>query len=132
MYSFLIRLFDCDIIFRMSKKKNRKSENEDINDESTAGFAVNTTDDRFFPALRNSSNFGIDPTATEFKPTEGMNLILQEQRRLRRLEEETEEENLKKRGIAVDDIDNAQRKKSKVDDVAPLVDRLKKKYKSKK
>ena len=113
----------------MSKKK--KIENEDVYDEASVGFAVNTADDRFFPALRNSSNFGIDPTATEFKPTEGMNLILQEQRRLRRLEEEREEENLKQRNISADSGDSAQRKRLKIDDVAPLVDRLKKKYKTK-
>lgn len=92
---------------------------------------MDTTDERFFPALRNSSNYGIDPTASEFKPTEGMSKILSEQRRQRQLHEQRMEEELRNSLQHNDSQDfEAKRKRSKLEDVNPLVDRLKKKYKS--
>lgn len=114
---------------RSAKKKTKQADNEDDGAKRAADFSVNTADDRFFPMLRNSSNFGIDPTSSEFKPTEGMTKILQEQRRLRILEQEKEEQRVR----GVDNIDAASegKKKRSAAEVAPLVDRLKKKYKNK-
>ena len=96
---------------------------------------VNTEDDRFFPFLRKSSKFGIDPTSSDFKPTPGMNRILSEQRRQRQvelneLEEKTRSGGLNDNSSGVDG--NTVGKRKRTDDVAPLVDRLKKKYSSKK
>lgn len=122
---------------RFAKRKNRNLDGNGLDDEPDAGFTVNTSDERFFSVMRNSSNFGIDPTATEFKPTEGMNKILKEQRRLRQLEEERQEEELRTASTLPRSSENSigdadmKRKRSKIEDVAPLVDRLKKKYKSK-
>jgi hypothetical protein len=113
---------------RMSKKKSKKADNEDADEKTNAEFVVNTTDERFFPKLRSSANFGIDPTSSEFKPTEGMNKILTEQRRIRQLEQDREEQ---RRGEGGEEEVSAEGKRKRSNDVAPLVDRLKKKYKNK-
>lgn len=119
-------------MFRLAKKKN-KVDDDVLGAEISAGFSVNTADERFFPALRNSANYGIDPTSSEFKPTEGMNKILREQRKQRQLQEEKMETDLRQadgKNNPAELPEDGKRKLSKLDDVGPLVDRLKKKYKA--
>lgn len=67
--------------------------------------------------------------SSEFKPTEGMKTILQEQRRLRQLEEEKAERELKERTEAAV---SGTAKSASLSTVQPLVDRLKDKFSNKK
>ncbi len=111
--------------------RQRKSKDLVINgnvEASEGQFQVDTKDARFFPVLSANSNFGIDPTSSEFKSTEGMRAILSEQRRLR----DSSETNKDYRSVISNvDVRNSDTNgaSSKLKSVMPLVDRLKKKYK---
>ncbi|KAI9835782.1 MAG: pre-rRNA-processing protein esf1 [Sclerophora amabilis] len=54
-----------------------------VDDDQQAGFRLNTEDPRF-AAIYSNHEFAIDPTNPRFKPTRGMNSILEEGRRRRK------------------------------------------------
>ena len=69
-------------------KKNKRLSKElkklTTANEPASSFSLNVTDDRFSALLQGDARYGIDPTSTLYKPTEGMKAILQEQRRRKR------------------------------------------------
>jgi hypothetical protein len=76
----------------------------EVEEENT--FQLNLNDNRFHAVLEGSNaNFGIDPLANEFRATEGMQSLLNEQHKRRQEKMRTEEKEQKKkksRGAAVE------------------------------
>ena len=150
------------ILIYVYSKKNKRLSKElkklTTANEPASSFTLNVTDDRFSALLQGDARFGIDPTSTLYKPTEGMKAILQEQRRRKRPsddlavpDEATGNGNVQQHDIAIHtnnthttsdvptskrvknsdngDNDSIQAVESNVNDAKMLAKKLKSKYK---
>ena len=66
------------------KNKKRNREIEEAKNTAPDDFKVDVQDNRFNKLLAGDSRFGIDPTSSEFKETQGMRDILSAQRKMRK------------------------------------------------
>lgn len=74
--------FEKTLKAQSKKQKKRKRSNEENKDADN--FELDLSDDRFKAVIEGSNpDFGIDPTANEFRPTEGMKKVLDEQHKHR-------------------------------------------------
>jgi hypothetical protein len=66
-------------------KKGKGGDDDDKNTEKAADpFVINTKDDRFSAMMNGDSRFGIDPLASEYKATQSMSVIMEEQKKRRK------------------------------------------------
>jgi hypothetical protein len=98
------------------RKRNKKNSKDELVTQSD--FALDLTDSRFDKLLSGDARFGIDPLASEYKPTKGMQMILQEQ----------QERRSKKQRI-VEDNNSTVDQNPVVSNVNELAQKLKQKYK---
>lgn len=129
-----IKHFDMNEIEKAEKQARRKkgkgkNKNQGQPDAATPAvpddFQMNVSDPRF-SRLFESHEFAIDPTNPKFKPTSGMQALLEEGRKRRRNRDERGEEEPEERGSG-DRGRKKKQKKEESEDLKKLVDRVKRK-----
>ena len=121
-------MYTC-LHYRM-KSKGKKSAVEE-----NADFVIDTSDNRFQSLLK-SNVYAIDPTSTEYKPTPAMKQLLQQQQS-RLVQEQQRADGWKEEGEGnVVDVPesgmNPSHKKTKLNPVSELANKVKQKFNSKK
>ncbi|XP_071085342.1 ESF1 homolog [Haliotis cracherodii] len=74
-----------DLVVEKKKKKKKKRQEEDMQQKKGDDFEIDMNDSRF-GAIFDSHMFNIDPSAPEFKKTKGMEAIIQEKLKRRKID----------------------------------------------